>query len=150
MAIKLYNPKTELSPWREFDVLTNRLGRFFDDPFSLPAATAWYPAVNVEETPEDLVLTAEIPGLTEKEIDIELDNNILTISGEKREEREEGVDNGRFHLFERRYGTFRRSFTLPRTVNAKAIEAVFEKGVLTVRMPKSAEAKTKKIPVKVG
>lgn len=150
MAIKLYNPKLELSPWREFDVLTNRLGRFLDDPFTRPASTAWYPAVNVEETSEDLVLTAEIPGLTEKEIDIELDNNILTISGEKHEVREEGDDSRRFHVRERRYGTFRRSFTLPRTVNVKAIEAVFDKGVLTVHMPKSAEAKTKKIPVKTG
>jgi HSP20 family protein len=148
MAVKLWNPKVELSPWREFDVLTNRLGRMLDDPFTMPSTTDWYPAVNVEETPEALVLTAEIPGLTEKEIDLELDNNILTISGEKHEEREEGDENRRFHVWERRYGTFRRSFTLPRTVDPSAIEAHFDKGVLTVRMPKSAEAKTKKIQVK--
>jgi HSP20 family protein len=138
------------SPWRELDDLfTNRLSRLVDEGWSgitQPPAGDWIPAVNVDETKDELVLTAELPGLSEEDVEIELENNILTIKGEKMEETRE--DEARVHLFERRYGSFLRSFTLPRTVNAEGIEARFRDGVLVINMPKVAEAKGRKIAVK--
>ena len=145
MTIKLYSPRaSHLAPWREFETLANRLGRFWDEPLS----GSWVPAVNVEETDDEIVLTAEAPGLSEDDFALELDNNVLTISGEKREERDEEDKERNVHLWERRYGSFSRSFRLPRGVDAEAIDASFDKGVLTVHMPKLAESKTRKIEVK--
>ena len=106
--------------------------------------------VNVSETKEGLVLTAEIPGMPEDGISIELENNVLTISGEKIEERKEGDDERRCHLWERRYGTFSRSFTLPRTIKSEDITAGFEYGILTVHLPKAPEAKGRKIEIAKG
>jgi HSP20 family protein len=138
------------SPWRELDDLfTNRLNRLVDEGWSgisqAPAGD-WVPAVNVDETKDELLLTAELPGMSEENVEIELENNILTIKGEKMEETRE--DEARSHLYERRYGSFFRSFTLPRTVHAEGIEATFRNGVLRVHMPKVPEAKGRKISVK--
>ena len=146
MSLKLYNPQgSDLSPWREFETLSNRLGRLFDESNQ---SNAWVPAVNVEETSDHIILTAEAPGLTLDDLNVEIENNILTISGEKRETREEGNENRRYHLWERRYGSFRRSFTLPRTVDSEKVEARFDNGILTIQMPKAAEAKSRRIEVK--
>ncbi|HSM61238.1 MAG TPA: Hsp20/alpha crystallin family protein, partial [Longimicrobiales bacterium] len=98
----------------------------------------------------ELILTAELPGMSENDISIEMENNVLTISGEKLEQRTEGDEERRYHLWERRYGTFQRSFTLPRTVKADEIRASFEKGVLRVHMPKMEEAKGRKIAIQAG
>lgn len=139
---------TNRNPWRELDALTNRLGFAFDDSMPTPAsAGAWLPAVNVEETAEELVLTAELPGLTDDDIEIELENSVLTIRGEKAAEREEGDESKKYHVWERSYGSFQRSFTLPRTIAADKIEADFENGVLHVRMPKAPEAKGRRIAI---
>jgi HSP20 family protein len=130
------------------DELTSRLGRTLDDSWFLaPTHKGWMPAVNVEEKKDEVVLTAELPGLGHDDVEIELENNILTIRGEKREEREEGDDDSRYHLWERRYGSFQRSFTVPRTVKPTDINAVFENGILTVHMPKVPEAKGRKISI---
>jgi len=146
MALTRFSQQgSDVSPWREFETLTNRLGRLFDESNQ---STAWVPAVNVEETSDHVILTAEAPGLTLDDLNVEIENNILTVSGEKREERQEGSENRRYHLWERRYGSFRRSFTLPRTVDAEKVEARFDNGILTIQMPKSAEAKSRKIEVK--
>lgn len=138
------------TPWRELDdLLTNRLGRLADEGWSginQSPTGDWVPSVNVDESKDELVLTAELPGMTEADVEIELENNILTIKGEKLQETRK--DESRVHLFERRYGAFLRSFTLPRTVNAEGIEATFRNGVLTVHMPKVAGAKGRKISVK--
>ena len=137
-----------VNPWSDLDELGTRLGRMFEDSaFTAPTHKGWMPAVNVEETSESILLTAELPGLGEDDVEIELENNILTIRGEKREEREEGEEGGRYHLWERRYGSFQRSFTVPRTVNPEDIDAGFDSGVLTVTMPKAAEAKGRKISI---
>ena len=88
--------------------------------------------------------------MEEKEIDLSLDNDILTLSGEKREIRETKEDETRFHSYERFYGAFRRSFTLPRSVDAEKIKADFTKGVLTVHLPKTAKAKGRHIEVSPG
>lgn len=136
------------SPWREFDEVSNRLARLFDD-VSLRRANGgmWSPPVTVAETPDELVFTAELPGLSEEQVSIELENDILTISGEKSEERTEGDEERNYHLWERSYGTFRRSFSLPRAVNASEATARFDKGVLEIRLPKAPEAKGRKIEI---
>lgn len=139
--------RTALSPWRELEEMSNRLNRFFVDDFPPPTtAGMWAPAVNVSENGDELVLTAELPGVRQEDVEIDLENNVLTIRGEKREERTEG-EEGRFHLWERRYGSFQRSFTLPRTVKSDAIKATFRDGILTVHMPKAPEAKGRKISI---
>ena len=150
MAITRYTLRNPgLSPWRDLEEVSNRLARMFDEsPLSTGTnGGAWIPAVNVEETQDGLVLTAELPGMTEENVAIEMENNVLTISGEKSEERTEGDEERRYHLWERRYGQFQRSFTLPRTVKGDEIRASFDKGVLRIHMPKVAEAKTRKIAI---
>lgn len=145
MAITRYSYR---NPWHELDQLTSRLGQVFggDMPTSANGGS-WLPAVNVEESGEELVLTAEVPGMTRDEIEIELENNVLTIRGEKAQESEQGGEDKKYHVWERRYGSFQRSFTLPRTVRAEDISAEHRDGVLTVRMPKAPEAKSRKISI---
>jgi len=149
MAITRYTrraPKT--NPWRDFDTFASQLGGLLDDNWlAAPTHKGWMPAVNVEETKEEVLLTAELPGLSNDDVEIELENNVLTIRGEKRAERDEEDEGGRYHLWERRYGSFQRSFTVPRTVKADGIDARFEHGVLTVHMPKAPEAKGRRIEI---
>ena len=150
MAITQYTLRNPgLSTWRDLEEVSNRLARMFDEsPLSTGTnGGTWIPAVNVEETKDEVILTAELPGMTEENVAIEMENNVLTISGEKSEERTEGDEERRYHLWERRYGQFQRSFALPRTVKGEDIRAGFEKGVLRIRMPKVAEAKTRKIAI---
>ena len=111
---------------------------------------ALMPSIDVHETDNGLEVTAEIPGVDEKDVDVTLSDNVLTIKGEKKSEREE-KDEGRV-LSERTYGSFQRSFSLPYEVDAARVEATFEKGVLTVSLPKSPEtrSKTTRIDVKTG
>lgn len=152
MAITRYTLRRPALPaWRDLDV-TSPFAGLFDDGQSRLGANGgmWTPAVSVEEGTDGLLLTAELPGLTEDDISIELENHVLTLSGEKTEVRTEGEETPRYHLVERRYGSFRRSFTLPRTVNADEIRAHFEHGVLTVSLPKAAEAKGRKIEIGVA
>lgn len=148
MAIIKYPWRTPTySRWSEFDEPFNRLARFFDEPFIRPSDGMWAPAVSMFETKDELVFTAELPGMSEKDITVEFENDVLTFSGEKTEERMEGDDERRYHLFERSYGSFRRSFALPHTVKGEEVEATFDKGILTVRLPKMAEAKGRKIEI---
>lgn len=150
MAITRYTLRNPgLSPWRDLEEVSNRLARLFDEsPLSTGTnGGTWVPAVNVEETTDGLILSAELPGMTEENVTIEMENNVLTISGEKSEERTEGDEERRYHLWERRYGQFQRSFTLPRTVKGEDIRASFDKGVLRIHMPKVAEAKTRRIAI---
>ena len=147
MAIMRYSPPTPTySVWRDIDAVSNRLSRLFDEAPSKRGAT-WSPTVSVSETKEELILTAELPGLAEEEIHLELENDVITISGEKIEERTEDDEERRYHLWERSYGSFRRSFTLPRAVSGSEVSAVFDNGVLTVRLPKVAEAKGRTIEI---
>lgn len=156
MAITRYQFRTPgVAPWRELENVSSRLARFFDESqFRTPGEGGgnWIPSVNVAETNENLVLTADLPGMREEDVSIEIENNVLTISGEKMEERKEDEGEGerRYHVWEREYGTFRRSFTLPRTVKADEITARFENGVLTIDLPKAAEAKGRRIEISKG
>ncbi len=150
MAISRYTRRSPfLSPWSELEQMSDRLNRLFGEPNAGEAGTrvVWSPAVNVEETKDELLLTAELPGMGIDDIEIEVENNILSLRGEKRESSEKR-DDRRYHLWERCYGSFERSFTLPRTVKAEEITAHFKDGILHVEMPKAPEAKSRTISIK--
>ena len=104
------------------------------------------PETDVVESEKEIRVVSEMPGLTRDNIEIDVENNVLTIRGEKREQRTEG-EQGRWHLAERRYGTFSRSFVLPRDVDAENIQASFQDGVLTVSVPKSEKARRRRIEI---
>lgn len=149
MAITKYTVRRPtFAPWPDLDFMPTRFSRLFDDPVFGPTdGGRWNPAVSVSETNDELVLTAELPGLNEEDISIEYENNVLTIAGEKVEERKEGDEDRNYHVYERYFGSFNRSFTLPRTVDSNSIVATFDKGILTVKLPKVAEAKGRKISI---
>jgi HSP20 family protein len=104
--------------------------------------------VDVYEDENSIQVRLEVPGIEEKDIDIRLENNVLTVQGERKFEKEEKEEN--FHRIERRYGSFTRSFTLPATVNSEEVRADYEQGVLKIRLPKRAEAKPKQIKVNLA
>jgi HSP20 family protein len=134
--------------WRELDEVTNRLARMFDDASVRSLnGRAFTPAVSVSETPDALVVSAELPGLSEKDVNVEIENGVLTISGEKTEERTEGDESRSYHVWERSYGSFRRAFALPRGVTGGEAKATFDKGVLEIRIAKAPEAKSRKIEI---
>ena len=130
--------------------LRSEVDRLFDDFFGLtPARTAgamWAPAVDVREDEHNFYVTADLPGMKKEEIEIELENNLLTVKGERRFERKE--DGESFHFVERSYGSFYRSFTLPKNVKGDAISAEYKDGVLNVTIPKADEVKPKKVEIK--
>jgi HSP20 family protein len=148
MAIMRHPTRTlTYAPWRELDEVTNRLADMFDEAGARRYnGTMWAPQVNVAETADELVFTAELPGMTRDQVNIELEQNVLTISGEKVEERTEG-EEPKYHVWERSYGSFRRSFTLARPVNGAEATAQYENGVLEIRLPKAPEAKGRKIEI---
>jgi HSP20 family protein len=106
--------------------------------------------VDVRETHDELTLQAELPGLTSNDVDVSVENGVLAITGEKKQEVQEGKEGSEYHLIERRYGRFERRFTLPRTVDAEKVRAEFSHGVLQVTLPKAESAKPRKIEVKVN
>lgn len=130
--------------------LRREIDRLFDDTFAGNGGRAtnnWTPSTDVRESHGELMLTFEMPGITPENIEITADNGVLTVRGEKREERKEG-DEGQYHLVERSYGAFSRSFQLPKNLDDSKIEANFEHGVLTVRIPKTALPQPKKIEIR--
>lgn len=153
--------------WRPFETLRREMNRLFDEfdgswtpfkrwglnlePFTRREA-AWSaaPVVDIVEREKEYEITAELPGLDANDVEVKVSNGALTIKGEKKEEREEKKKD--FYLSERRYGAFQRSFTLPDGIDADKIEATLKKGVLTVVLPKTAEAqkREKKIAVKAA
>jgi HSP20 family protein len=108
--------------------------------------TEWLPAVELVEKDGEFLLTAEIPGMSKEDVQISVEDNVLTLKGEKKFEREEEKD--RMHIREREYGTFLRSFTLPRNVEASKIKAEYHDGVVEIHMPKGEEAKGRHIEIK--
>jgi len=144
---------TRWDPIRELYSLQNRMNRLFEEQYgggkedSL-AAGAFVPPVDVYEDEHSVQLKLEVPGIDEKDLDVKVENNTLTVSGERKFEKEEKEEN--FRRVERRYGSFTRSFTLPSTVSTEDINASYDNGVLTIRLAKRAEAKPKQIKVSVG
>jgi len=111
-------------------------------------AAAWLPAADVVEDKDHLKIAMELPGVRPEDVKVSVENHLLTIRGEKKQESEEKGE--RWHRYERSYGSFERSFTLPSTVDADRVQATAENGVLTLVLPKSERAKPREIPVKVG
>ena len=146
--IRMQSRTPRLAPWADFDVLQQRLQRLFGEPsLGVVQTLGWVPPVDVTETEKELVVSAELPGLAAEDVDVAIDRDVLTLRGEKKEEKEtKGAEQ---HLWERTYGAFERSFTLPCMVDAGAAKAEFIKGVLTVHLPKAKEeiAKGHKIPI---
>lgn len=137
---------------RDLDEVRDRMRRFFGDPFfaeteALPLG--WYPPVEVVENADAFTLTAELPGMNEKNVDISFEKGVLTIKGEKTEERKEGDPEKEYHLWERTYGSFQRAFTFPSTVDEAKINAEFNKGVLKIMLPKTPEAKVKSKKIEI-
>jgi len=112
------------------------------------AAGSFVPAVDIYEDEHNLVLKLEVPGVNEDDLNVSLENNLLTVSGERKFEKEEKEEN--FHRIERRYGSFARTFRLPSTVDAEKVEASYDKGLLKITIGKRAEAKPKQIKVSNG
>ena len=137
-------------PFRELDLLQERINRLFDEAWLRPARRerAFVPAVDIYEDENEIVVKCELPDMNEKDIEVKIENNVLTIKGEKKLERVEKKEN--YHLIESSYGSFSRSFTLPSNVDADKATAKYEKGVLKITLPKKEEAKPKQIEVKVG
>ena len=125
------------------------MDRFFNLAFGgAPSMSGWSPAVDVRETPAGFVVSAELPGMTSDQVEVNVENGVLSISGEKKDKREEGGEGENYHLVERRYGRFQRNFSLPRSVDPSSVDARFENGILTVNLPKAAEAKARRIAIK--
>jgi len=138
-------------PFRDMTTLRERMNRLFEDMAASRGeekdltTSSWAPAVDIYETENEVVLTAEIPGIEEKDIEIKVEDNTLTLKGERKFEKETKEEN--YHRIERAYGCFFRSFTLPAFVDQDRIEAEHENGVLKIRMPKRAELKPRKVKI---
>ena len=143
-------------PVRELNTIQNEMNRLFNTFFDAPApgngggATLrrWIPPMDLVETADDFVLRADLPGLSENDVKIELEDNVLTISGERKAEHEERGEG--YYRVERASGSFARSLTLPEGVNPNDVKAHFERGVLEVRVPKPEERKPRKVSISVG
>ena len=128
--------------------LRREIDRLFDDAFvGRGGGTSWQPAVDIQETSRELRLDVELPGIREEDVEIEVENGILSVRGQKSAERKEEGEEGRYHLVERSYGSFFRSFQLPQGVDAEQIEADFESGVLRIRIPKAALPQPRRIQI---
>jgi HSP20 family protein len=148
---------TRWDPFRELSALQERMNRLFQESWGTPLTRrgeeslgmgTFIPPVDVYEDEHNITLKMEVPGIDQKDIDVRLENNVLTIHGERKLEKEEKQEN--FQRVERSYGTFNRSFTLPTTVDTDNVSADYENGVLKIRLAKKAEAKPKQIKVNVG
>jgi HSP20 family protein len=141
-------------PVREISSIQNEVNRLFNTFFDTPVGAGegstrrWLPAMDVVESEDHYVLRADLPGLSEEDVNIELDGNVLTVSGERKSEHEERREG--YHRVERASGAFARSLTLPDGVEPDAIEASFERGVLEVRIPKPEQRKPHRVRVQVG
>ena len=147
-----------------FEDMENRMRKFVEgsvnEPFDgglFPQVLGWVPPTEISETPEELLITSELPGMDRKDIDINVEDGVLTIRGEKKEELKKEEPNEqneknekKYYLVERSYGSFERSFALPTLVDANKIAAEFDKGVLKVHLPKTAEAKVKGRKIEVA
>jgi HSP20 family protein len=142
-------------PVRELSSLQNDMNRLFNTFFDTPtggnggsAPRRWMPAMDLVETDDHFVLKADLPGLSEDDVHIDVEDNILTVSGERKAEHEDKREG--YVRVERSYGSFRRSLTLPEGVEPEAVSASFDRGVLEVRIPKPEERKPRRVAIQVG
>jgi HSP20 family protein len=145
---------TRWDPFQELNLITGRMNRLFQDSFGPSTAeeglttSSFVPPVDIYEDEHNITLKIEVPGIDQKDIDVRLENNTLTVRGERKFEKEEKEEN--FHRVERRYGSFFRAFTLPTTVDSDSVSADYENGMLKIKLAKKAEAKPKQIKIGVG
>ena len=141
-------------PLRELTTLQNEMNRLFGSAFDTPtpgnagALRRWMPAMDLVESEEHFVLRADLPGMSEEDVNIEVEERVLTISGERKAELTATKDG--YQRFERAFGSFSRSLTLPDGIDAAAVSASFDRGVLEVRIPKPEQRKPRKISIGVG
>ena len=141
-------------PFRDLVTLQDRMNRLFEDSLSRSKTTdqemamgAWTPAVDIYETPEQIVLRADLPGIAEKDIDVRIENNVLVLRGERKFLKEAKEED--YHRIERSYGVFSRTFQLTGTIDQTKIQAVHQDGVLEVRLPKREDTKPQKVKIDV-
>jgi HSP20 family protein len=143
---------TRWDPFREFVTLQDRMNRLFRDSQGgqeeALTTTTFAPPVDVYEDEHHINLNIEVPGIDEKDIEVRVENNTLTVHGERKFEKEEKEEN--FRRVERQYGSFTRTFTLPQTVDPENVQANYDKGVLKIQLAKREEAKPKQIKINVG
>ena len=145
---------TTRRPMRNLFNLHNQMEKVFSDLFAShegetdTEGTTWMPTVDISETGNGFEIRAELPGVSEKDVNVSVIDNLLTIKGEKHQEEE--TDGKDYHRVERRYGSFQRSFTLPRHIETDAIKAEFKDGVLTLSIPKAEAAKPTEVPITVN
>src|ERR1700745_141230 len=151
---------TRWDPFRQFSTMQdrmnrmNRMNRLFRESYSPEGpeealtTTSFAPPVDIYEDEHNIILKLEVPGIDEKDIDVRIDNNTLTVHGERKMEKEEKEEN--FRRVERQYGSFTRAFTLPSSVDPGQVSAHYDKGILKISLAKKAEAKPKQIKVNVG
>ena len=141
-----------LTPFRGVSNLQDQINRLFNEAFDRPGEesnlTTWAPPVDIYESGHELVVKADLPDVDPKDLDIRVENNVLTIRGERKFEKKVNEEN--YLRVERAYGSFSRSFSLANTVNSEGIKADYQNGVLTLSLPKREEAKPKQIKVNVG
>jgi HSP20 family protein len=140
-------------PFRELSSLQTEMNRLFNAAFEAPAGgnaapRRWTPAMDLVETEEEFVLRADLPGMSESDVSIELEDNVLTVSGERKSEHEDKREG--FYRMERAYGSFSRSLTLPKGIDPEAVNAAFDRGVLEVRVPKPEQRKPRRITISAG
>jgi HSP20 family protein len=141
-------------PLREFTTLQNEMNRLFGSVFDAPAPgngstlRRWMPAMDLLETDSHFVLRADLPGMSEEDVNIEVEERVLTVSGERKAEHTERKDS--YQRIERAFGSFSRSLTLPDGVDPEAVSASFDRGVLEVQIPKPEQRKPRKVSIGVG
>ena len=141
-------------PARELQAIQQEMNRLFGSAYPQgngangSSVSRWIPLMDVGEDEEHFVVRADLPGIEETDVNVELEDNVLTISGERRSDTQERTDG--YHRIERAYGTFSRSLTLPEGIDPEAIGATFDKGVLAVRIPKPEQRKPRKVAINVG
>ena len=146
---------SRLDPFREFVTIQDRMNRLFRDSYGNNEGreeslsnTSFAPPVDVYEDEHHVTLKIEVPGIEEKDIEVRIENNTMTVHGERKFEKEEKEEN--YRRVERQYGSFTRTFSLPQTVDQENVQADYDKGVLKIKLSKKAEAKPKQIKVNVG
>jgi HSP20 family protein len=143
---------TRWDPFRDLSILQERMNRVFEDAAvrgwksdEPSATTSWSPAVDIYETDSEIMVQAELPGVDRKDIALQLENNVLTLKGDRRFEKETNQDN--YHRIERSYGGFSRAFTIPTIVDEDKIRADYRDGILKIALPKKEQVKAKQIKI---